>query len=188
MFKILSGRLANKPCSPCLWFLDCSPCLKTPPTVAHRRMQTIQREWVEESVRCLIPALVLQQHRDQHERNVHAGGCEVTCLSLNVQQELCLSWQPGEPPEHPETWLSTATSPRVSGTGPGCGSLQATWQKMHQKLAEPWEYCKKIRNKFGFVSRIALPASLVGGSAGTAAPAFGFPGWMGSWHPWRRHK
>lgn len=65
---------------------------------------------------------------------------------------------------------------------PGCWSLPATWQKMCQKLAEPWECCK-IRNNFGFVSRIALPASLVRGSAGRAEPAFGFPGWMGSWHP-----
>lgn len=159
------------------------PIFKTPPTAAHRHMQTIQREWVEESEGCLIPASALQQHRNQCERNVHPGGCEATCLCPSVQQQLCLCWQPGEPLEHIETWLPTATLPRASCTRPGCWSLPATWQEMCQKLAEPWECCKKTRNNFGFVSSIALPASLVGGSTGRAEPTFSFPGWMGSWHP-----
>lgn len=126
---------------------------------------------------CLIPAFTLQQYQNQHERNVHPGGWEATRLGLTVQQELCLHQQPGEPPEHPETWLPTATPPRVSCMGPaGCRSCPATWQEVCWELTKPWKCHKKLRNNIGFVSRTAPPASPHGRQHGKSR--------AGIWFPW----
>lgn len=55
---------------------------KNSPHSCTQHMQTVRREWVEESVGCLIPSLALQKHGNQHERNIHSGGVRSPALAL----------------------------------------------------------------------------------------------------------
>lgn len=89
-FSTSEGRLTDQFFTLHLWFLDCSSPLgkkKTNPNhTLPSHTQTVQRDGVEESMQCLILVSALQQHLNQHERNVHPGGWEAACPGLTVQQ------------------------------------------------------------------------------------------------------